>query len=195
MWPILKVFIEFVTILLLFYIFGFFGHKARGILAHCPGTEPAPPALEGEVPTTGLSGKSHHCCSVAQSCPILGNPWTAALQASLSFTISLSLLKLKYSDLIVPSNYLILCHPLLLLPSISLNIRVFSNESAFHIRWPKCWSFSFSISPSNEYSGLVSFRMDWFLPWELHEQYEKGSLKKVIFNLSGKTWTKSLFIQ
>ena len=88
-------------------------------------------------------------------------PWTAACQASLSFTISRSLLKLMSIESVMPSNHLTLCHPLLFLPSIFPIIRVFSNESAFHIRWPKYWSFSFSISPSNEYSGLISFRMDW----------------------------------
>ena len=87
--------------------------------------------------------------------------WTAACQASLSFTISWSLLKLMSIESVMPSNYLILCHPLLLLPSILPSIRVFFNESALGIRWPKYWSFSFNISPSNEYSGLISFRMDW----------------------------------
>ena len=88
-------------------------------------------------------------------------PWTAACQASLSFTISWSLLKLMSIKLVMPANHLILCHPLLLLPSVFPSIRVFSSELALHIRWPKYWSFSFSISPSNEYSGLISFRMDW----------------------------------
>ena len=88
-------------------------------------------------------------------------PWTAAHQASLSITSSRGLLKLMSIELVMPSNHLILYHPLLLLPSIFPSIRVFSNESVFHIRWPKSWSFSFSISPSNEYSGLISFRMDW----------------------------------
>ena len=87
---------------------------------------------------------------------LFATPSTAAHKASLSFTISWSLLKL------VPSNHLILCHSHLLLPSIFPSIRIFSNESALHIRWPKYWSFSFSISPSNEYSGLISFRIDWF---------------------------------
>ena len=82
-------------------------------------------------------------------------PWTAASQASLSFTISLSFLKLMFIESVMPSNHLILCHLLLLLPSVFPKIRVFSNESAFCIRWPKYWSFSFSISPSNEYSGLI----------------------------------------
>ena len=87
-------------------------------------------------------------------------PWTAACQASLSFTISWSLLKLMSIKSVMPSNHLILCHPLLLLPSIFPSIRVFSNELALRIRRPKYWSFSFS--PSNEYSGLISFRIDWF---------------------------------
>ena len=89
-------------------------------------------------------------------------PWTAAHQASLSFTISWSLLKLMSIESVMPSNHIILCCPLLLLPSIFPSIRVFSNESALHIRWPKYWSISFSISPSNEYSRLLSFRIDWF---------------------------------
>ena len=89
-------------------------------------------------------------------------PWTAAHQASLSLTVSWGLLKLRSIESMMPSNYLILCRPLLLLPSIFPSIRVFSNELALCIRWPKYWSFSFSISPSNEYSGLISFRINWF---------------------------------
>ena len=89
-------------------------------------------------------------------------PWTAACKAFLSFTISQSLLKLISIESIMPSNHLIFCHPLLLLPSIFPSIRLFSNVSALCIRWPKYWSFSFSISPSNEYLGLISFRIDWF---------------------------------
>ena len=88
-------------------------------------------------------------------------PWIAARQASLSITNSQSLLKLMSLESVMPSIHLILCHPLLLLPSILPSIRIFSNESALHIRWPKYWSFSFNISPSHEYSGLISFRMDW----------------------------------
>ena len=88
--------------------------------------------------------------------------WIAEHQASLSFTISWSLLKLMFIGSMVPSKHLILCCPLLLLSSIFSSIRVFSNESVFHIRWPKYWSFNFSISPSNEYSGLIPFRIDWF---------------------------------
>ena len=89
-------------------------------------------------------------------------PWTAARQASMSFTISQSLLKLRSTEWVIPSHHLILCRPRLLLPSICPSVRVFSNESVLCIRWPKYWSFSFSISPSNEYSRLISFRMDWF---------------------------------
>jgi len=102
--------------------------------------------------------------SVAQSCLTLVTPWTVACQACLSFTNSQSSLKLMSIESVIPSNHLILCHPLLLPPSIFPSIRVFSNESVFRIRWPKYWSFSFSVSPSNEYSGLIliSFRMDWF---------------------------------
>ena len=88
-------------------------------------------------------------------------PWTAARQASLFITKSWSILKLMSSISIMPSNYLILCHPLFLLPSIFPRIRVFSNESVFRIMWSKYWILNFSISPSNEYSGLISFRMDW----------------------------------
>ena len=88
-------------------------------------------------------------------------PWTAAHRASLFITNSQSLLKLMSIKSVTPSHHLILCHPLLLLPSVFLSIRVFSNESVFHMRWPKYWSFSFSISPSNEHPGLISFRMDW----------------------------------
>ena len=87
--------------------------------------------------------------------------WTAARQATLAFTISWSFLRIIAIELVMPSNHLILCHPLLLLPSIFPSIRVFS-ESILHIRWPKYWSFSFSISPSSEYSGLISFRINWF---------------------------------
>ena len=97
--------------------------------------------------------------SVTQSCL---TPWTAAHHSSLSITNSQNLLKLMSIKSVMPSNHLILCHPLLLLPSIFPSIRVFSNESALHIRWPEYWSFSFSISPSKEYSGTFSFRIDRF---------------------------------
>ena len=92
---------------------------------------------------------------------LFATPWTAAHQASLSITNSQSLLKLMSIESVMPSSHLILCHSLLLLPSIFPSIRAFSKESALRIRWPKYWSFSFNISPSNEYSGLISFRMDW----------------------------------
>ena len=98
--------------------------------------------------------------SVAQSVRLFATPWTAARQASLSITNSQSLLKLMSIESVMPSNHLILCHPLLLLPPIPPSIRVFSNESVLCIRWPEYWSFSFSISPSDEYSGLISFRVD-----------------------------------
>ena len=95
---------------------------------------------------------------------LFATPWTAVLQASLSTINCLSLLKLMSIESVMPSNHLILCHLLLLLPSIFPRIKVFSNESVLRIRWPKYWSFSFSISPSNEYSGLISFRIDWLDP-------------------------------
>ena len=106
--------------------------------------------------------------------------WTAARQASLSFIISWSLLKLISIELVIPSNHLILCHPLLL-PSISPSIRVFSNELPLHIRWPEYCSFSFSISPSNVYSGLVSFRTDWFDLLDV-----QGTLKNLLQHHSSK---------
>ena len=93
--------------------------------------------------------------------PLFATPWTVTHQTSLTFTISWSLLKLMPIESVIPSNNFVLCHPLLLLPSIFHSIRVFSNESALPIRWPKYWSFSFSIIPSSEYSGLISFRIDW----------------------------------
>ena len=108
-------------------------------------------------------------------------PWTAAHQASLSITNSRSLLKLMSIELVMPSNHLILCHPLLLLPSIFPSISVFSNESALRIRWPKYWSFSFNISPSNEYLGLISIRMDW-----LDLLAVQGTLKSVPQHHSSK---------
>ena len=108
-------------------------------------------------------------------------PWTAACLASLSITSSQSFLQLMSIELVVPSNYLILCHPLLLLPSIFPSIRVFSNESILCIRWPKYWRFSFSISPSNELPGLISFRMDW-----LDLLAVQGTLKSLLQHHSSK---------
>ena len=108
-------------------------------------------------------------------------PRTATCQASLSFTISQSLPKLMSIESGIPSNHLILCHPLLLLPSIFPSIRVFSNESALRMSWPKYWSFSFSISPSNEYSGLISFSIDW-----LDLLAVQGTLKSLLHHHSSK---------
>ena len=118
------------------------------------------------------------------SCSVVSDsatPWTAALQASLSITNSQSLLKLKSIELVMPSNHLILCHHLLLQPSIFPSIRVFSSESVLRIKWPNYWSFSFSISPSNEYSGLISFRMDW-----LDLLAAQGTLNSLIQHRSSK---------
>ena len=109
----------------------------------------------------GLEGRSVQLTLVAQSYLTLYNPWTVARQASLSITNSQSLLKLMSIESVMPSNHPILCRPFLLLPSTFPSIRVFSNESIPRIRWPKYWSFSFNISPFNEYSGLISFRTDW----------------------------------
>ena len=94
--------------------------------------------------------------------PLFATPWAAAHQASLSFSLSQSLLKLLSIESVMPSSHLTLCHPLLILPSVFPSFRVFSNESTFCIRWPKYWNFNFSIGPSNEYSELISFRSDWF---------------------------------
>ena len=112
---------------------------------------------------------------------LFATPGTAAHQASLSITNSQSLLKLMSIESVMPSSHLIFCHPLLLLPSIFPSIRVFSNESVLPIRWPKCWSFSFSISPSNEYSGLISFRIDWF-----NLLVVQGTLKSLLQHHSSK---------
>ena len=119
-------------------------------------------------------------------------PWTAACQASLSITNSLSLLKLMSIELVMPSNHLILCHPLLLPPSIFPSIRVFSTESVLRIRWPKYWNFSFSISSSNEYSELIFFRMDW-----LYLLAVQGILKSLLQHHSSKAsilWCSAFFI-
>ena len=115
--------------------------------------QPCPKWLSG-VQSSSVQSLSH--------VRLFATPWTAACQASLSITNSRSSLKLMSIESVMPSSHLILCHPLLLLPSVFPSIRVFSSESALHIRWPKYWSFSFSISPSNEYSGLISFRGYWF---------------------------------
>ena len=123
--------------------------------------------------------------TVQFSCSVVSDsvtPWTAACQASLSITNSRSLLKLMSIESVMPSNHLILCRPLFLLPSIFPSIRVFSNKSALLIRWPKFWSFSFNISPSNEHLGLISFRMDW-----LDLLAVQGTLKSLLQHHSSKT--------
>ena len=120
---------------------------------------------------------------------LFATPWTATRQASLSITNSQSLLRLISLESVMLSNHLILCHPLLLLPSIFPSIRVFSNQSARHIRWPKYWRFSFSISPSNEYSGLISFRLDLLAV--------QGTLKSLLQHHSSKAsilWCSAFFI-
>ena len=122
-------------------------------------------------------------------------PWTAAHQASLSFTVSWCLLKFMSIESMMPSNCLILCHPLLLLPSIFPSIRVFSNKLALHIRWPKYWSFSFSISPSNEYSGLISFRNDYFdlltVQGTIKSLLQNHNLKALILQAQPFLWSNS----
>ena len=123
---------------------------------------------------------------------LFATPWTVACEASLSITNSQSLLKLISIESVIPSNHLILCHPLLLPPSIFPSIRVFSNESVLHIRWPKYWSFSFNISPSNEHAGLISFRMDW-----LDLLAVQGTLKSLLQHHSSKAsilWHSAFFI-
>ena len=122
---------------------------------------------------------------------LFATPWTAARQASLSITNSQSLLKLMSVESVMPSNHLILCRPLLLLPSIFSSIRVFSNESVLRIRWPKYWSFSFNISPTNEHPGLISFRMDW-----LDVLAVQGTLKSLLQHHSSKAsilWPSAFF--
>ena len=130
--------------------------------------------------------------SVAQPCPTLCKPWAAAHQASLFITNSQNLPKLMSIESVMPSNHLTLCCPPLLPPSIFHSIRVFSNESALHIRWPKYWSFSFNISPSDEYSGLISFRMDW-----LDFLIIQGTLKSLLQHHSSKAlilWHSAFFM-
>ena len=121
----------------------------------------------------GIHMASVQFSSVAQSCPALCDPMNCSMPGILA--------KLMSIESVMPSSHLILCHPLLLLPSIFPSIRVFSNESVLHISWPKDWSFSFSISPSNVYSGLISFRMDWFDLFAV-----QGSLKSLLQHHSSK---------
>ena len=134
-----------------------------------------------QFPLLPLSGTTSASVQFSRV-PLFGAPWTAAGQASLFITNSQSLLKLMSIESVMPSNHLILCHLLLLLPSIFPGIRVFSNESVLHIRWSKYWSFSFSVSPSNEHSGLISFRMDL-----LGLLAVQGTLKSLLQHHSSKT--------
>ena len=141
-----------------------------------------------------FTGISCCCCSVTQSCLTLCDPWTAANQASLFITKSQGLLKLMCIQMVMPSNHLILCCPLLLLLSIFPSIRVFSNEAILCIRWPKYWSFSLSISATNVYSGLISFSIDWI---DLAVQGTLKSLllscwKTVFVMTSAFFWQKSI---
>ena len=118
--------------------------------------------------------------------------WTAASQARLSFTVSQNLLKFMSIELVMPCNHLILCHPLFLLPSIFPSLRVFSKELALRIKWPKFWSFSFSICPSNEYSGLISFKIDWFYLFAI-----QGTLKSLLQHHNSKAsilWCPAFFM-
>ena len=139
-----------------------------------------------------LNCQTSCCCLVAESCLSFVTPWTAARQGSVSFTIPWSLLRFISIELVMLSNHLILCCPLFLLPSVFPSIRVFFSESAFGIRWPKYWSFSFSISPSNEYSGLISFRIDWF-----DLLTNQGTLKSLLQHHDSKTsvWCSAFIVQ
>ena len=139
--------------------------------------------MPGSLPSLLFS-----CSVVADS----ATPWTAAHQAFLSLTISWSLLKLLSIKLVMPSSHLVLCHPLLLLPSVLPSIRILSSESALCIRWPKHWGFNFSISPSNEYSVLISFRMDWLDLLAVH-----GTLKSLLQHHSSEAsifWCSAFFM-
>ena len=137
---------------------------------HCQGTRCIPP-----VTTFFWAKRSLSSVQSLGRVRLFATPWTGARQASLSITNSQSLLKLMSIESMMPFNHLILCHPLLFLPSIFPSIRVFSNESVLRIRWPKYWSFSFSISPSNAYLGMISFRMDWLeLPCSPRDSQESS---------------------
>ena len=150
----------------------------------CEITLQAPTAICYNTILTEISLWMIHSVNSVQSLShiwLFATPWTAARQASLSITSSQSLLKLMSIESVMPSNHVVLCCPLFLLPSIFPSIKVFSNKSAFLIKWPKCWSFSFSINPSNEYAGLVSFKMDWFDLLAV-----QGTLKSVLQHHSSK---------
>ena len=138
------------------------------------------------------SARTFCCCSVNQLCPTLCDRIDSACQASLSYTISQSLFKLMSIDMVMPPNNLIFCHPLLLLTSVFPSVMVFSNESDLHIRWPKYWNFSFSISPSKEQTGRISFRMDW-----LDLLAVQGTLKSLLQHHSSEAsvlWPSAFFI-
>ena len=169
---------------MLFIVFGTFFHTAETFV------NKAESSL-GLYPTR----RSLQFSLVAQLCLTLPTPQSAARQASLSITNSQSLLKLMFIKSMMPSNYLILCHPLLLPPSIFPSTRLFSNESALHVRWPKYWSFRFSISPSNEYSGLISIRMDWLdllaVQESLKSLLQHHSSKAQFFGAQLALWSNS----
>ena len=164
-----------------------------------PGIELMSPALAGGFLITERPGKQGTLLQSVSSVQSLSHvrlfvtPWAAACWPSLSITNSRSLLKLMSVELVMPSNHLILCHPLLLLPSIFPSIRVLSNESVLRIRWPKYWSFSFSISASSEFSGLISFRIDW-----LDLLAVQGTLKSLLQHHSSKAsifWQSAFFFK
>ena len=154
------------------------------------------PEVSGSLREKSVTGKKWWNClqSVQFSRSVVSDsatPWIAARQASVSITNSRSSLKLMSIESVMPSGHLILCHPLLLLPPIPPSIRVFSNESAVRMQWPKYWSFSFSISPSNEHPGLISFRMDWLDPLAV-----QGTLKSLLQHHSSKAsilWCSAFF--
>ena len=143
-------------------------------LQSCPKT-----AAHQAPPSLGFS-RQEHWSGLPLSSPVQSlsrvqlfvTPWTAACQVFLSFTVSRSLLKLMSIELVMPSNHRVFCHPLLLLPSVFPSISIFSNESALQIRWSKYWSLSFSIDPSKEYSGLISFRVDWIYLLAVQETFK-----------------------
>ena len=149
--------------------------------AQYPNKQPAPKKLTKDISRHFSKKDISQSVQLLSCVRIFVTPWTAAHQASLSITNSRSLLKLMFIESVLPANHLILCPPLLLPPSIFPSIRVFSNESVLHIARPKYWSFSFSISPSSEYSGLISFRMDW-----LDLLAVQGTLKSLLQHHSSK---------
>ena len=170
-------------------MFRFFGCKACGISAPWPGIKATHP------PYWKVTATRPPVVFVVQwlSCvPLFATPWAAAHQASLSFSLSQSLLKLLSIESVMPSSHLILCHPLLILPSVFPSIRVFSSEEALLVRWPEYWRFSFSISPSNECSELISFRIDWLDLLDV-----QGTLKSVFQHHSSKAsilWCSAFFM-